>query len=237
MGSRFLRFLSLFAFLTVCAGQFATADELEGAVSLWKAQAFHCTDAGFDFPSKLGTPSAHDSSICEDADMTLFNGLLCASGEKLGCDAVRESQAPDGRWWRSPRRIGKDLSLGFDVSFSPDQALGVMLYAVTTHDTERFMKWLRWINDYRPCITRIAHTCLIKGWPRYCTDDGDKRCTFRSQTAKISEGWASFWEPPRVISAGMSSQNSISDRTLCTRATIQLVFQQLAKQLFSAGPS
>ena len=135
MGSRFLRFLSLFAFLTVCAGQFATADELKELFHCGRLEPFTAPTPGSTFRSKLGTPSAHNSSICEDADMTLFNGLLCASGEKLGCDAVRESQAPDGRWWRSRGGLAKIQAWASTYRFH--QALGVMLYAVTTHDTDR----------------------------------------------------------------------------------------------------
>lgn len=41
---------------------------------------------------------------CDDADTVFFSGLLCMSGDALGCDTVRLSQGTDGRWWRSPRQ-------------------------------------------------------------------------------------------------------------------------------------
>jgi hypothetical protein len=71
----------------------ATRDRLEAtplddAMTYWRAKAFHCTDNGKDFPSKERMPTAKDPSPCEDGDMTLFNGLLCAAGESIGCDAV-----------------------------------------------------------------------------------------------------------------------------------------------------
>ena len=43
---------------------------------------------------------------CDDGDMTMFNGLLCASGEKSGCAAVQSAQDPSGRFYRSPHQKG-----------------------------------------------------------------------------------------------------------------------------------
>jgi hypothetical protein len=112
------------------------ATPLDDAMAYWRPRAFHCTDNGKDFPSKERMPTPGDASPCEDGDMTLFNGLLCAVGETIGCDGVRDSQSADGRWWRSPRRAYLRLeSPNADVSFSPDQLLGVLLYAITTRDS------------------------------------------------------------------------------------------------------
>lgn len=36
--------------------------------------------------------------ITSAGDSVLFNALLCYSGERRGCAAVRASQGPDGRW-------------------------------------------------------------------------------------------------------------------------------------------
>ncbi|MCP8631836.1 hypothetical protein NMG10_00665 [Pseudomonas mosselii] len=114
--------------------------------------------------------------------MTLFNGLLCASGEQRGCDGVKNAQGPNGRWWRSPAHIGKEAP-NYDVSFSPDMARGVLLYAVTTKDAASFRKWVKWIDESRPCLVNLGGNCFFQGWPRLCTDDTqDKRCTFRPQT-------------------------------------------------------
>ncbi|MBF0240536.1 MAG: hypothetical protein HQM12_22780, partial [SAR324 cluster bacterium] len=60
-------------------------------------------------------------------DAILFNALLCASGEDLGCDAVRRSQDAQGRWWRSPMHKGNEHATD-TASFSKDHALGVLLY-------------------------------------------------------------------------------------------------------------
>jgi hypothetical protein len=60
------------------------------------------------------------SADCDPGDATIFNGILCFSGEELGCTAVKKAMDSDGRVWRSPWFIGKDK---FD-SFSRDQFLG-----------------------------------------------------------------------------------------------------------------
>ena len=177
----------------VTAGLFAIAVDpskatpLDDAMVWWRAHAFHCTDGGLDFPSKERKPTAGDTSACEDGDMTLFNGLLCAAGESIGCKAVRDSQtANDGRWWRSPRRANLRLEYPqADVSFSPDQLLGVLLYAITTQDAVRFAGYLKFLDTDRPCVVTnpINGSCILQGWPRLCNDDSvDHRCTFRPGT-------------------------------------------------------
>ena len=40
-----------------------------------------------------GYPSKEN---CDDGDSNIFNGLLCLSGESIGCDAVRDAQGRDG---------------------------------------------------------------------------------------------------------------------------------------------
>ena len=105
--------------------------------------------------------------------MTLFNGLLCASGYRRGCEAVRLAQAPDGGWYRSPRLIntrGENKT-----SFSRDMAMGVMLYLVETRDREAARRWLNWINENRPVVTTIPVEIL--GPHRYCRDEINQSCT------------------------------------------------------------
>jgi hypothetical protein len=162
--------------------------EWEERVAYWEKEAFYCPDKGPKFPSKERKPDK-DPSRCNDGDMTFFNGLLCASGDDRGCRAVMQAQAGDGRWWRSPRRIGMDSSGGHDVSFSPDQALGVMhyVYQKRQQGPGAFDRWLTWIDTNRPCV---FPSCLgkIKGWPRYCDDDAkDKRCTLRPTDCGLLE--------------------------------------------------
>lgn len=162
-----------FAILNIASP--ALADDLSDRDAFWRQKTFSCIAISPSFPSKevLGQPQD-----CEDGDMTLFNGLLCTAGENAGCDAVARAQGPDGRWWRSPRRIGWEAPT-HDVSFSPDQSLGVMLYAVQTRDSTRFARWLAWIESNRPCLVTIGNSCIKYGWLRFCTDDADKRCTLR----------------------------------------------------------
>ncbi|MER9632581.1 hypothetical protein [Mesorhizobium sp. M0296] len=153
----------------------ASADELTDRDSFWRKQAFLCSVSAYPFPSKEVKGQPQD---CDDGDMTLFNGLLCAAGEGAGCDAVARSQSADGRWWRSPRRIGMEAPAN-DVSFSPDQSLGVLLYVLQVGDKARFSSWLSWIEGNRPCLTKLGGKCFQYGWLRFCTDDFDKRCTLR----------------------------------------------------------
>lgn len=124
-------------------------------------------------PSCGGYPSKAD---CNDGDMVLFGGLLCASGDPRGCALVRDSQDGDGRFWRSPRRNPDNA--GENNSFSRDMALGVMLYLVKTNDGGAAEAWMDWINSHRPCVQRKPNgDCLIRGPHRFCTDDSDQRCT------------------------------------------------------------
>src|SRR5471030_3007717 len=62
----------------------ARADELSDRAAFWreKGSAYFCEVGPLKFPSKF---SSGDSAHCDDGDMTLFNGLLCASGEQAGC--------------------------------------------------------------------------------------------------------------------------------------------------------
>jgi hypothetical protein len=160
----------------VSAGK-AHASPLSDALAWWQPpQAFLCYGSNVDFPSKFSTS---DAAHCDDGDMTLFNGVICVSGDQRGCDGVRLAQGADGRWWRSPRRIGWTYPT-YDVSFSPDQALGVMLYTGVAKNVIAFDGWVQWMADNRPCLVEIGGNCVPKGWLRYCTDDiPDRRCTLR----------------------------------------------------------
>ncbi len=142
---------------------FLLATALADPVDYWRELAPRCA----------GHPS---KDACDDGDMTLFGGLLCASGEAEGCDLVRDAQDWNGRWWRSPRRVGGNLGQG--NSFSRDMSLGVLLYLVTTRDTDAAERWIAWIEAHRPCmVDRPGGGCLIYGAHRLCTDDADARCT------------------------------------------------------------
>jgi hypothetical protein len=191
--------------MVLCAtANIAAADELSDRINFWDPpkgppQGFLCRDS---FPSKYDTSDLQKEN-CGDGDMTLFNGLLCLSGEQRGCDAVTTSQGRDGRWWRSPRRVGWEYPK-YDVSFSPDQALGVLSYVLATKDGMHFDSWLNWITSHRGKLTaaqikEVAKNEIAKlNWSQaqidaavnviaaalperltYCTDDFDARCTLR----------------------------------------------------------
>ena len=123
-------------------------------------------------PTCAGYPSKAD---CDDGDMTLFGGLICAGGESKGCDLVRDAQGPDGQWWRSPRRTSGNL--GQPNSFSRDMAMGVLLYLATTRDSAAAERWLSWIHANRSCgVKGPRGKCLVPGVHRFCRDDKDFRC-------------------------------------------------------------
>jgi hypothetical protein len=172
-----MRFACVLVGLSITSTITCFASPLTDALACWDPpRAYLCPTSNGSFPSKY---SASDPQGCDDGDMTLFNGMICVSGNQRGCDGARLAQGADGRWWRSPRRIGWTYP-NYDVSFSPDQALGVMLYTGFTKDLAAYDRWVQWIDDNRPCLIKIGSNCLQKGWLRYCTDDSvDKRCTFR----------------------------------------------------------
>jgi hypothetical protein len=119
--------------LTTSLSLGAIADELspnkvsalKERMEFWRANAPRCAGpSGFAFPS--GEEVA-GGIACEDGDMVLFNGLLCASGEAEGCEMVRRSQVSVagvdlGRWFRSPRRL--ELGNDHDRDGKLDDELG-----------------------------------------------------------------------------------------------------------------
>jgi hypothetical protein len=162
-------------------------DEVRDLAPMWRANAPIC----------FTSPSADD---CHDGDMTLFNGLLCASGEELGCESVKKAQDDAGRWHRSVR-YRQHPELRPDNSFSWDMALGVQLYSVTKNDKAALEKWLRWVEANRPCLSNISHDgrnyCIVRGLPRWCTDDTEKGCTAKPQ------GLALLYRTARYLGAAI----------------------------------
>jgi len=164
-------------FLLVHVSSANAAEPLDSRMMFWRAQAFKCQIPGSDatFPSR---PTIEASQPCDDGDMTLFNGLLCAAGEESGCKAVADAQDPStGQWFRSPRiRVHGNDRGGAD--FSPDMALGVELYLVKTGDTARAWKWLMWLHEHVPCAFEnpFGDGCWLQGIPRFCVQ---KSCEIR----------------------------------------------------------
>ncbi len=91
-------------------------------------------------------------SECPFGDMAIFSGLLCLSGEKERCQAVKDSQSITGEWFRSPGMVDKQRSNG-KATFSRDQSRGVLAYLVATGDRESAEKWMDFIlaNDNKLC--------------------------------------------------------------------------------------
>lgn len=145
------------------------ASDVEQTRIFWEDNAFWCDGT---FPSKR-----FDNGDCDDGDMTLFNGLLCASGDGRGCKAVADAQDDEGRWWRSPRRRN-GIGRRSHNSFSRDMAMGVLLYLIKTGDRVRGAKWLNWMNRNRPCLLRKpGGGCLVRGPHRLCRNEIKQACT------------------------------------------------------------
>lgn len=166
---------------------FAAGATLEERSAYWEQKAFLCSAGdGTLFPSR---PTGDQVQPCDDGDITLFNGLLCAAGDVRGCEGVATAQDPStGQWHRSPRiRLhGNDRG---GSAFSPDMALGVQLYLITTGDAARAQKWLTWLHNNVPCALELFGKCLVEGIPRFCTDDAkEKGCVMRpGDAAALSE--------------------------------------------------
>lgn len=183
-----MRSLPSFKFVLLCCSiislaaplsETVHADTFSELVKDWESKAFICETkpSGVRFPSR---PTGEIAQPCDDGDITLFNGLLCAAGVELGCVGVAEAQDPvSGEWFRSPRirEHGNDRG---GSSLSPDMALGIQLYLIKTLDVDRAAKWLAWLDKHVPCSIEIFGYCLLEGLPRFCTDDvKEKGCTMR----------------------------------------------------------
>lgn len=141
--------------------------ELTDNARLW-APSCSLVD-GLTYPSLQPNGDAHD---CGDGDGVYMNGTLCAVGETASCDMVRESVGADGRLWRSPyRRLNGDT--GVDTA-SRDQLNGLLLYLVTTKDTDTARRFQGYIEtngtlcpfstDSRCNLTAVSYGLLAKVW-------------------------------------------------------------------------
>lgn len=161
----------------------ATEALLKQRMVFWLQAAPDCNGE----PTKLGD----NRESCNDGDMTLFSGLLCAAGVKsaagvlIGCESALRALDSDGRWFRSPRRkvdpsIDAGEHLANIASFSPDMAMGAQLYLITAQDSASATKWLGWLDAHRPCWAGNEPNCTspllpglgsVRGLPRFCTDE------------------------------------------------------------------
>jgi hypothetical protein len=143
---------------------------------IWNQAAPKCSVGNAVYPTK---ESDTKEQPCDDGDMTLFSGLLCAAGDDRGCNAVKNAiDENSGLWHRSPRirLLGKNDRGNADSS--PDMAIGIQHYLVATGDTYRAELWLKWINEHYYCLPTNS-ICWLK-FPKFCpTDD----CILRPQDA------------------------------------------------------
>lgn len=124
--------------------------ERETAIKKW---AHYC---GTTAAKHIDSNKPAEIPGCDTGDATLFNGLLCRSGDMKACTAVAKAQSDTGQWFRSEFYVDKHLG----DSFSRDMAKGVLLYLIKTKDTVRAEKWLKFIDKNG-----------------LCKDDSDGRCT------------------------------------------------------------
>jgi hypothetical protein len=146
-------------------------EELGSRLIVWKQAAPVCPVLGVSFATKQLSDPKQPTQICDDGDMTLFNGLLCSAGVEIGCLGVAEArESATGKWHRSPRIrvLGKNDRGNAD--FSPDMALGVTLYAIKKGAAAEVYQWLSWISENTPCAIKGLHPCpeTLKLEPRFC---------------------------------------------------------------------
>lgn len=176
--------ITLLLVLIFCLPMAEAEGLLAERLAYWQKNAFLCKSPdGKTFPSR---PTGISTQPCDDGDITLFNGLLCAAGDERGCRGVADAQDDKtGQWYRSPRiRISGNDRGG--SAFSPDMALGVQLYLIKTKDIVRATRWLSWLHTHVPCTFELFDKCFVEGLPRFCTDDvEEKGCTMRPGDAAM----------------------------------------------------
>lgn len=94
---------------------------------------------------------------CGDGDATLWNGLLCGSGDEFGCNAVRAAQSEDGRVWRSPRLKNNDPIR----TFSRDMGMGTLVFLARSKDVAFGNKWSAFINSEKRLCESGNGSCTI----------------------------------------------------------------------------
>ncbi|MFG6432740.1 hypothetical protein [Roseateles sp. LYH14W] len=186
----------------------------DAQLKVWRDKADFCprVQGHFDaFPSKGNADAGADvgdypTATCDDGDQTLFNGLLCAAGVAEGCSGVKQAQAADGRWFRSPARrllweqhcfsasplTGNHFRDRCANGFSPDMALGVLLYVMETGDSAAYQRWLNWIDasidSAKLCRPDDLTDCKPVKWPTLCTHDIGYRAPDEKPPAIVIDG-------------------------------------------------
>lgn len=168
------RILVIFAlFASACAKTPSQADTTINNIEHLRTIAPVCTHNGIEFVCK--------SDAGGDGDSALWGGLLCLSGETIGCNTVKHSQAADGRVFRSPSRIYTDGN----PTFSRDMFLGFLGYIHKTQDMDsltRFKNWLPTNNGklcLDPCELTVTTTTLMD------LISGGSASTFKNRSAEL----------------------------------------------------
>lgn len=161
--------------LTITSNVWAQPKSIESLQRFWEENALLCEGVGFaPFPTKRRDAQKG----CEDGDMTLFNGLLCASGDARGCSAVRASlDEATGLWHRSPRIKQLGYNDRGNADSSPDMALGVQLYLTVSKDVAAARKWFDFLNQTYLCLPSPSDPCPSM-LPKFCKHDD---CVMRPQ--------------------------------------------------------
>ena len=129
----------------------ATVQSLKDLRTHTRTWAYTCPD---------GTITPYIQAACPYGDMNEYAGLLCLSGETDRCNDVKNSQGPDGRWYRNPKSVGVGNGQN---SFSRDGMTGTLAYLVATKDTAAAQRWLNYIvphND-QMCDDGEKGTCKV----------------------------------------------------------------------------
>jgi hypothetical protein len=133
------------------------SSDLNVRVAVWRRYAELCTlqktiwkshaPTSDLFPTKDDNSPSPNAGPCDDGDMGLFNGMLCAAGESQGCSGVANSEGSTHQWWRSPAIRAHGVDSADQPNLNSDQLLGLLLYVLQENKRDEFREWLEWINS------------------------------------------------------------------------------------------
>uniref|UniRef100_A0A0G4FS43 Uncharacterized protein n=1 Tax=Chromera velia CCMP2878 TaxID=1169474 RepID=A0A0G4FS43_9ALVE len=135
------------------------------------------------------------SNPCDDGNVMVFGGLLCASGDERGCETVRNAQDEQGRWFRSPRQLNNGNT------FSGSSAEGVLLYLSVSRDREAAQRWWSWID---------ANKIQGPGGPEDVTY---RVCLEASSRCPLSDDLLSFFEFVWQVALGLEPPLGMRGKT------------------------
>lgn len=162
----------------------------ESAKQVMKDSTLH---SGFRFPA-----AKDGKGGWRDRDAVIYNGLLCLSGEEVGCQAVARAQGPNGQWWRSPDLVATKPKGG--DSFSGDQLNGVIAYLLQKENGAAYGRWLSFIKTQRAGLP-TPQTPIDHGY-RTCTDDQGMTCLLGGPDWYWLNALGPYLKVPSAIPAG-----------------------------------